>query len=78
MLKVPGPKAKPMPLNCVGTIGSRLMGGGIAMCCAEAGMKVALVDVDDKNLERGMNVIKKNYARSVERNPRRRPRRPRT
>lgn len=25
------------------------------------------MDVDQKNLERGMNVIQKNYARSVER-----------
>jgi len=37
------------------------------MCCAEAGMKVTLLDIDAKNLERGMNVIKKNYKRSVDR-----------
>jgi len=65
--KVPGLKAKPVPIKNVGIIGAGLMGGGIAMCCAEAGMKVQLLDVDAKNLERGMNVIKKNYQRSVDR-----------
>ena len=48
----PGLKAKPRPLNCVVIIGRGLMGGGIAMCCAEAGLKVVLVDVGAVNLER--------------------------
>ncbi|CAE7828126.1 ehhadh, partial [Symbiodinium sp. CCMP2456] len=65
--KIPGLESKPKPLNSAGIIGAGLMGGGIAMCCAEAGMKVVLLDVDQKNLERGMSVIKRNYARSVER-----------
>jgi len=65
--KIPGLNTKPGPLDSAGVIGAGLMGGGIAMCCAEAGMKVVLLDVDAKNLERGMNVIKKNYQRSVER-----------
>eukprot|EP00933_Yihiella_yeosuensis_P083293 TRINITY_DN9748_c1_g2_i1.p1 TRINITY_DN9748_c1_g2~~TRINITY_DN9748_c1_g2_i1.p1 ORF type:complete len:728 (-),score=193.93 TRINITY_DN9748_c1_g2_i1:222-2282(-) len=65
--KVPGLDAKPGPLESVGIIGAGLMGGGIAMCCAEAGMKVVLLDIDEKNLQKGMDVIKKNYARSVER-----------
>ena len=38
--KVPGLKAKPGPLDMVGIVGAGLMGGGIAMCCAEAGMQV--------------------------------------
>lgn len=65
--KIPGLKAKPGPLNVAGIIGSGLMGGGIAMCCAEAGMKVYLLDIDVKALERGMGVIRKNYQRSVQR-----------
>jgi len=65
--KVPGLTAKPVPLNTVGIIGSGLMGGGIAMCCAEAGMHVIVLDIDEKNLERGMGVIKKTYQRSVAR-----------
>mmetsp|Transcript_57760 Transcript_57760/g.150512 ORF Transcript_57760/g.150512 Transcript_57760/m.150512 type:complete len:540 (-) Transcript_57760:49-1668(-) len=65
--KVPGNKAAPGPMAKVGIVGAGLMGGGIAMCCAEVGMKVTLLDIDQANLERGMGVIKKNYARSVER-----------
>jgi len=65
--KVPGLTAKPGPLDSIGIVGAGLMGGGIAMCCAEVGMKVTLLDIDQANLERGMGVIKKHYARSVER-----------
>lgn len=65
--KVPGPRAEPVPLKNVGIVGAGLMGGGIAMCCAEAGMNVTVLDIDQKNLERGMKVIQKHYARSVER-----------
>jgi 3-hydroxyacyl-CoA dehydrogenase len=43
------------------------MGGGIAMCCAEAGMRVVLLEISQQALDNGMSVIKKNYARSVER-----------
>ena len=31
---------RPRQLKCCGIVGAGLMGGGIAMCCAEAGMKV--------------------------------------
>ncbi|CAE8693026.1 unnamed protein product [Polarella glacialis] len=65
--KVPGLEAKPGPLDMCGIVGAGLMGGGIAMCAAEAGMRVVLLDVDPGNLDRGMAVIKKNYARSVDR-----------
>ena len=30
---------RPRPLKCCGIVGAGLMGGGIAMCAAEAGMK---------------------------------------
>mmetsp|Transcript_56095 Transcript_56095/g.159093 ORF Transcript_56095/g.159093 Transcript_56095/m.159093 type:complete len:705 (-) Transcript_56095:185-2299(-) len=65
--KIPGLSARPGPLNSIGIVGAGLMGGGIAMCCAEAGMEVALLDIDPGNLDRGMSVIKKNYTRSVDR-----------
>eukprot|EP00929_Paragymnodinium_shiwhaense_P119188 TRINITY_DN91067_c0_g1_i1.p1 TRINITY_DN91067_c0_g1~~TRINITY_DN91067_c0_g1_i1.p1 ORF type:complete len:706 (+),score=230.41 TRINITY_DN91067_c0_g1_i1:81-2198(+) len=65
--KIPDLTEKPGPLNTVGIIGSGLMGGGIGMCCAEAGMKVKLLDVSQENLDKGMAVIKKNYAASVQR-----------
>eukprot|EP01059_Diplonema_ambulator_P036182 TRINITY_DN8925_c0_g2_i1.p1 TRINITY_DN8925_c0_g2~~TRINITY_DN8925_c0_g2_i1.p1 ORF type:complete len:724 (+),score=282.76 TRINITY_DN8925_c0_g2_i1:55-2172(+) len=65
--KVPGLTAQPAQLNTIGIIGSGLMGGGIAMSCAEAGMKVLLLDAKPEFLERGMKVIQKNYATSVKR-----------
>lgn len=65
--KIPDLTATPGPLDKIGIIGAGLMGGGIAMCCAEAGMNVILLDVDQGNLERGMAVIQKNYARSISR-----------
>mmetsp|Transcript_22961 Transcript_22961/g.55612 ORF Transcript_22961/g.55612 Transcript_22961/m.55612 type:complete len:700 (-) Transcript_22961:105-2204(-) len=65
--KIPGLKEKPGPLNIAGIVGAGLMGGGIAMCCAEAGMEVVLMDISQDALDKGMAVIKKNYARSVER-----------
>jgi len=54
-------------LDSVGIVGSGTMGGGIAMCCAEAGMRVVLLDIDQKSLDRGLGVIKKNFTRSVQR-----------
>lgn len=64
---VPGLTAQPAPLDVVGIVGAGTMGGGIAMCCVEAGMRVVLLEIDQKALDRGMGVIKKNYARSVQR-----------
>eukprot|EP00913_Durusdinium_trenchii_P005741 g5355.t1 len=37
--KVPGLDAKPRALQSCGILGAGLMGGGIAMCCAENGLK---------------------------------------
>jgi 3-hydroxyacyl-CoA dehydrogenase len=37
------------------------MGGGIAMCFANAGIPVHIIDQDQDNLTRGMSVIEKNY-----------------
>jgi len=54
-------------LDTVGIVGSGTMGGGIAMCCAEAGMRVVLLDVEQKFLDRGLGVIQKNYQRSLAR-----------
>tara|TARA_X000000368_G_scaffold183584_2_gene144992 strand:- start:1484 stop:3676 length:2193 start_codon:yes stop_codon:yes gene_type:complete len=44
-----------------GIIGSGTMGGGIAMCFANAGIPVHIIDQDQDNLTRGMTVIEKNY-----------------
>jgi 3-hydroxyacyl-CoA dehydrogenase len=37
------------------------MGGGIAMCFANAGIPVHIIDQDEENLKRGVSVIEKNY-----------------
>ena len=44
-----------------GIIGSGTMGGGIAMCFANAGIPVHIIDQDEDNLTRGISVIEKNY-----------------
>ena len=51
----------------VGIIGAGNMGGGIAMCFAQAGFRVTLVDQDQDGIDRGMNIIRKNYDISVQR-----------
>ncbi|MEK9535106.1 MAG: 3-hydroxyacyl-CoA dehydrogenase NAD-binding domain-containing protein, partial [Halieaceae bacterium] len=51
----------------VGIIGAGTMGGGIAMCFAQSGFRVTLVDQDEDGLDRGLGIIKKNYEISVKR-----------
>jgi 3-hydroxyacyl-CoA dehydrogenase len=43
------------------------MGGGIAMVFANAGIPVVLKDADEVALHRGMDLVRRNYAASVER-----------
>ena len=54
-------------LTSVAVIGAGTMGGGIAMCCANAGLQVSLVDSGSEQLQRGLDVIGENYQRSVQR-----------
>ncbi|MCD0503130.1 3-hydroxyacyl-CoA dehydrogenase NAD-binding domain-containing protein [Bordetella petrii] len=49
----------------VGVVGAGTMGGGIAMSLANAGIPVILVERDAAALERGWNIIQKNYAATV-------------
>jgi 3-hydroxyacyl-CoA dehydrogenase len=67
--KIPGLAAAivPRPVARVGIVGAGTMGGGIAMCCANVGIPVTLVDATQPNLDRGMATIRKNYERSVSR-----------
>ena len=60
-----GTEAK--PVKRVGIIGAGTMGGGIAMCFAQAGFQVTLVDQDQAGLDRGLGTIRKNYDISVQR-----------
>ena len=65
--KVPDvPKDTPvMPIARAAVIGAGTMGGGIAMCYANAGIPVILKDVDEAAVQRGMATIRKNYESTV-------------
>jgi 3-hydroxyacyl-CoA dehydrogenase len=52
-------------IKSVGILGAGTMGGGIAMCFANVGIPVKLIDVQQDFLDRGMAVIRKNYANTV-------------
>lgn len=61
--KVPGlPAGTPTrEIGKVGVIGAGTMGGGIAMCFANAGIPVVLVDSAREALDRGTAAIRRNY-----------------
>ncbi len=67
--KVPGMPAglKGAPVAKAAIIGAGTMGGGIAMCFANAGIPVTLVEVKQEALDRGMGVVEKNYRTAVSR-----------
>jgi len=52
-------------IETVGIVGAGTMGGGIAMSLANAGVPVILVEREASALERGWNIIQKNYAATV-------------
>ena len=54
-------------IGSAGVVGSGTMGGGIAMNFANAGIPVIVLDQDERNLERGIGVIEKNYQMMVDR-----------
>ena len=62
--KIPGlPADTPSrEIHSVAVIGAGTMGGGIAMCFANAGIPVTLLDARQDALDRGMTIIGKNYA----------------
>ncbi len=51
----------------VAVIGAGTMGGGIAMCFADAGVPVTVVEQSSQALDRGLEAVRKNYAQSVAR-----------
>ena len=67
--KVPGVPAdlKAAPVATAAIIGAGTMGGGIAMCFANAGIPVTVVEVAQEALDRGMGVVEKNYRTAVSR-----------
>ena len=67
--KIPGLPAdlKAAPVKSAAIVGAGTMGGGIAMCFANAGIPVAIIDVSQEALDRGLKVIADNYATTVKR-----------
>ncbi len=49
----------------VAIIGGGTMGGGIAMCFANVGIPVTLLEINDEALQRGLGIIRKNYSITV-------------
>ena len=59
--------AKAHDIKRAAVIGAGTMGGGIAMCFANAGIPVTIVEASKEALTRGLDVIAKNYRTSVTR-----------
>ena len=57
---------KPLPLKSAAIVGAGTMGGGIAMCFAERGVPVTIIDTSAEALERGLNTIRGNWQRQVD------------
>ena len=52
-------------INSAATVGGGLMGGGIAMCFADSGIPVKVLEVSQEALDKGLAVIENNYGRMV-------------
>ena len=65
--KIPDvPKDTPqIEIITAGVIGAGTMGGGISMNFLKAGIPVTIVEANEQALERGIGIIKKNYAATV-------------
>ena len=65
--RIPGlPEDLPIRnIQSVGILGAGTMGGGIAMCFANAGIPVLLLDMKQEFIDKGISVIRKNYANTV-------------
>lgn len=55
-----------LPIRRAAVIGAGTMGGGIAMNYANAGIPVLLKEASQELLDRGINIIRKNYAATVQ------------
>lgn len=54
-----------MEINKVCVLGAGIMGAGIAQVVAEAGFDVAVRDIEDRFVQKGLSTIKKNLERAV-------------
>jgi 3-hydroxyacyl-CoA dehydrogenase len=65
--KIPGisKETRTFPIRRAAILGSGIMGGGIAMALANAGISVVVKDADSDALDRGIRSIRQNYEGSV-------------
>jgi 3-hydroxyacyl-CoA dehydrogenase len=61
------PGAEARPVKQAGVVGAGTMGGGIAICFANAGIPVTVLDASDEALKRGMASVDKTYESMVKR-----------
>jgi 3-hydroxyacyl-CoA dehydrogenase len=61
------PEAAPRIIESAGIVGAGTMGGAIAMCFANAGIPVTVLDAAQDALDRGLSVIDSNYESMVRR-----------
>ena len=54
-----------MEIKKICVLGAGLMGSGIAQVSAEAGFEVSMRDIEDRFVQGGLNMIKKNYERAI-------------
>jgi 3-hydroxybutyryl-CoA dehydrogenase len=54
-----------MEIKKICVLGAGLMGSGIAQVSAEAGYDVSMRDIEDRFVQGGLNIIKKNYERAI-------------
>ena len=54
-----------MEIKKICVLGAGLMGSGIAQVSAEGGYEVSMRDIEDRFVQGGLNIIKKNYERAV-------------
>ncbi|MDP3408445.1 3-hydroxyacyl-CoA dehydrogenase NAD-binding domain-containing protein [Bosea sp. (in: a-proteobacteria)] len=62
-----GAEVKPRAIAKAAVIGAGTMGGGIAMCFANAGIPVTLIEQEQAQIDNGMNRVAAIYAMSVTR-----------
>ena len=67
--RIPGlpETVKARPIRSAGVIGAGTMGGGIAICFANAGMKVTLLDANEQALIKGLASVDRTYQSMVDR-----------
>ncbi|HOI75145.1 MAG TPA: 3-hydroxyacyl-CoA dehydrogenase NAD-binding domain-containing protein [Syntrophales bacterium] len=59
-----------MEIKNICVLGAGLMGNGIAQVCAQAGYSVTLRDIEQRFIDGGMNTIRKNLTKEVEKGKR--------